>query len=492
MAAAFWSLGLLPWVTSTATAPPHAPTCQALADACKLVLRSGATLLEWEVAALRSVRPASTPAASSAATPQRQPVAEMAASQLVAVENSMSILQAALDSGQSTASISKALQPAMLVRWLATIAGAFNAAGAGKLPALARARCCLHVLFRACSRLGSTHTITQPQPDMLPPPTNLPTAGVLSIGCAAALTDFVVRVLRLPAFQPYSSALAADAAAGQAVADALLDCCLPCLAASYAAAGGHASGGGSSSGGSSGGAGAAEGPRMQADTLLPQEMSDAKLGRPRLVMQLPLALSGGQLASAVHRRLSQPGCSSLFRQAAAVLRAIDHGIALGPSAAGSGSEDVRQSAGSSASSRAASNSRSTWRAEHTAGILLLSAVCPMPPDAAARNVRWSASVSEGSKPTGVAAGVAATFPSTQDAAGGLDEWSVLSGTSAQLPATEDEQEAAHELLRLLPTLAAALPSAVAAAADPDLGSIARSDCQNLSTVALALLGAPLL
>lgn len=127
--AACFSLALAAGIVSSAAPRPPASAFQAVPIGCKLVLRSGAALLEREAAALHSRGNAVRLLPASSHTTEGHLVAEMAAMQLAAMVGGAVM---ASQAGHMQQFASQVAQPAALVRWLAALSRAFSAAGPGE------------------------------------------------------------------------------------------------------------------------------------------------------------------------------------------------------------------------------------------------------------------------------------------------------------------------------------------------------------------------
>lgn len=107
---------------------------------CKLILRSGAAVLERDAAALRSRSSAGTIVPGSAGMTEGKALAEMAAFQLALNKG----LAMASQAGQMEHFASQVAPPATLVRWLSAATQAFSAAGPGGRAPL----CCTPETFK--------------------------------------------------------------------------------------------------------------------------------------------------------------------------------------------------------------------------------------------------------------------------------------------------------------------------------------------------------
>jgi len=108
---------------------------------CKLILRSGAAVLERDAAALRSRSSAGTIVPGSAGMTEGKALAEMAAFQLAALNKGLAM---ASQAGQMEHFASQVAPPATLVRWLSAATQAFSAAGPGGRAPL----CCTPETFK--------------------------------------------------------------------------------------------------------------------------------------------------------------------------------------------------------------------------------------------------------------------------------------------------------------------------------------------------------
>ncbi|PRW58171.1 SYS1-like protein [Chlorella sorokiniana] len=136
LSAACFTLSLAAGIVSSKETRPAASELQAVTDACKIVLRSGAALLEREAAELRSRGTAGHLLPGSAGPTEGKILAEAAAVQLAALVVCITV---ASSGGQLAQFTSRVAQPAELVRSLAAVARAFSTAGPAMLPVTAAA-----------------------------------------------------------------------------------------------------------------------------------------------------------------------------------------------------------------------------------------------------------------------------------------------------------------------------------------------------------------